>query len=273
MTQHGVHSLSRSKKICVFCGNPVRDPATNRMRAREHVFSFWALDEFGVTRDMIEFSPFEAVREDEASLHLTAQTSIRRIDLNSFLLGAVCSTCNNGWMSRLETRVRPSLKTLIGDRMADPADTDGLAKWALKTSYVLWRYLKPPIGQFPMKHGKQLVGDSTALPKDVVVFHRQASDWRIWFSLCMTFAIEGPNPKVIERCYRRAYKVILQFGHAQFLVQFFPYSRAEVAYDPAVCSLLNANATVVREDGLQVTESGIADPNFLFMMSNLIRKV
>jgi hypothetical protein len=273
MTQMDAPASNSPPKTCVFCGHPVRDPATNRTRAREHVFSFWALDEFGITRDRIEFSPFEAAREDGASLQLTAQTPIRRFDLNSFLLGAVCSTCNSGWMSRLESRVQPALTALIRDRTAKASNVDGLAKWALKTSYVLWRYLEPPVGRVPTSHGKQLVGDGTALPKHVAVFHRQATDWRVWFSLCMTFAVEGPNPSVIQRSYRRAYKVLLQFGHAQFLVQYFPYSGSEIAYDPLVSTLLNANAAVVQDSGLKIADVGIADPNFKFMMSNLIRKV
>lgn len=62
MTRQDVLASNSSAKICVFCGLPVRDLATNRTRARD-VFSFWALDAFGISRDMIEFSPFEAARE------------------------------------------------------------------------------------------------------------------------------------------------------------------------------------------------------------------
>jgi hypothetical protein len=260
-----------SIKPCVFCGHPVRDPATERIRAREHVFPFWVLDEFGVARDIIEFSPFEATREDGASLQVTIQTPIRRFDLNNFLLGAVCSVCNSGWMSRLETRVQPNLIALIKGDTVGSLDREALAKWALKTAYALWRYLNPPVGHAPLSHGLDLVGDGTTLPAHVAVFHRQAADWRIWFSACMTFAVETGDPQAMTACYERAYKVLVQLGHAQLLVQYFPLPGSEIAYDPAVARFLNANARVVEDSGLNIAGSGMTDANARFMMSNLIR--
>ncbi len=260
-------------KICVFCGHPVQDPSTKRERAREHVFPAWALEEFGVTRDAIEFSVLEASREDRASLQTTIQEPVRKFDLNNFLLGAVCSVCNNGWMSRLETRVRPNLRLLIGDASATAFDDRrALAKWALKTAYVLWRYLEPPIGDLPRSHGKKLIGDGTSLPGGVAVFTRQAMDWRIWFSLCMTFAVETAADRTsVQHCYSRAYKVLLQFGHAQFLVQHFPLPKTEVAYDPAICALLSASLSAVADPTLAISSSGVADMNFQFALSNMIR--
>ena len=62
--------MNQLPKVCVFCGKPVRDPLTERKRAREHVFPSWALEEFGVTRDTIEFSLFEAMWDDGASLQV-----------------------------------------------------------------------------------------------------------------------------------------------------------------------------------------------------------
>jgi hypothetical protein len=186
-------AVDQVPKTCVFCGNPVLDPSTDRRRAREHVFSSWALEEFGVARDTIEFSKFEAMRADGSSLQTTIQTPIRKFDLNNFVLGAVCSVCNNGWMSRLETQVKPNLTLLIKDVSATPSDRRALAKWAVKTVYVLWRYLEPPVGAFPRSHGKQLIGDGMALPRRVAVFSRQAADWRVWFSLCTTYVVETAN--------------------------------------------------------------------------------
>ncbi|MER9566784.1 MULTISPECIES: hypothetical protein [unclassified Mesorhizobium] len=90
--------ISEKEKTCVFCRNPVRDPETVRSRSREHVFPFWALKEFDAVRDVIEFPRMEANSTDGLSAQLTEQTTIRRLDLNNFLLGDVCSRCNNGRM-------------------------------------------------------------------------------------------------------------------------------------------------------------------------------
>ena len=51
----------------------------------------------------------------------------------------VCKTCNNGWMSRLEMKVKRYLGPMIDD-MAIPLDKDyqkGLAEWAMKTAMVI----------------------------------------------------------------------------------------------------------------------------------------
>ncbi|HWJ64693.1 MAG TPA: hypothetical protein VNS19_22155 [Acidimicrobiales bacterium] len=48
----------------------------------------------------------------------------------------VCATCNNGWMSQLETRVKPVLSDLIfaEDAVAvSQSDADTLAAWSAKT--------------------------------------------------------------------------------------------------------------------------------------------
>lgn len=267
--RNAISSVKRTK-TCVFCGNSVRNKKTNRQRACEHVFPAWVLDQFGVGRESIEFSPMEAARDDGHSLQMTVQTPIRHFDLNNFLLGAVCSTCNNGWMSRLETRIKPILENLAADTSAKIGEQKALAKWAIKTAYVLSRYLKPPVGRIPEKHGQQLVGDGLGLPKGVVVFHRQAADWRIWFSLCMSFDIRGVDSDAVQSRYQNAYKFLIQIGYAQFLVQYYPNSQIEIGYDPTICMPLDAHVAVFADPEFRVADSGITDPNFLFMMSNSI---
>lgn len=262
--------ITHAMKTCVFCGQPVRDPGTDRIRAREHVFPLWALEEFGIKREVIEFSTFEGSRDDGESLQLTEQTPIRSFDLNNFLLGAVCSICNNGWMSRLETRVQPDLRNLVRLSGASAHDRRGLAKWALKTACVLWRYLEPPVGNLPIGHARGLVGDGTTLPKQVAVFGRQSEDWRCWFSICMTFVVEAArDAHTVQQLYGRAYKVLLQLGHAQFLVQYFPLEGAQVAYDMNVCSLLAGNMSVVADDKIKL--EGVVEGNAAFVLSNVIR--
>jgi hypothetical protein len=173
-------------------------------------------------------------------------------------------------MSRLETRVKPTLEILVGDTSAKPGESKALKKWAFKTAYVLSRYLKPPVGSIPGKHGRQLVGDGLDLPKGVVVFHRQVADWRIWFSLCNTFDVRGNDRNAIQDRYQNSYKFLIQFGYAQFLVQYYPNSQIRIGYDQSICTPLNADSTVFADRDLRVADSGITDSNFLFMMSNSI---
>lgn len=50
----------------------------------------------------------------------------------------VCKPCNNGWMSRLENRVRPHLEPLLtGPRVLDADAQTTISIWAVKTAMVL----------------------------------------------------------------------------------------------------------------------------------------
>jgi hypothetical protein len=51
----------------------------------------------------------------------------------------VCSGCNNGWMSRLESEAKPVLESILDGHLKslDPSAQLTLAKWAVKTAMVL----------------------------------------------------------------------------------------------------------------------------------------
>lgn len=50
----------------------------------------------------------------------------------------VCTVCNNGWMSRLESQVKPIVEPLLGEANVtlDIRDQSTLAAWAVKTAMV-----------------------------------------------------------------------------------------------------------------------------------------
>ncbi len=58
------------------------------------------------------------------------------------IVRAVCSKCNNGWMSDLETLVQPTLGEMIRGRAVTltPADQVDIAAWASKTAMALEAY-------------------------------------------------------------------------------------------------------------------------------------
>jgi len=155
-----------AKKLCLLCDNPLSVEGGIRRKSKEHVFPSWALEKFNLENKPIRFSRLEAM-QDERSLHISQQSEFRAFDLDSFLLGSVCKHCNNGWMSRLEGLTKPALSNLIEEQHTAAAPDLALAKWALKTAYVLSAYLDPPIGRIPRSHGHSLVGDQLQLPKGV----------------------------------------------------------------------------------------------------------
>lgn len=257
-------------KRCVFCCMPVNDKNAGRHRAREHVFPAWLLDRLNARRDIIEFSKTEAKCADGRSLQLTDQAAIRQLDFNNFLLGAVCSTCNNGWMSRLENTVKPALGQLAENKPITIENPREIAKWVLKTVFVLSCYLNPTVGRVPDGHGRGLINETARLPKGVAVFRRQAADSRLWFSACLTFHVASSNENGMRSRYNNSYKYIIQIGHAQFLVQYYPSTRVRVGFDPAICTLLDTEAEIFKDTTLNLTASQIQDADFLFMMSTCI---
>jgi hypothetical protein len=102
-------------RTCLFCDNPAR--------SREHVLPHWILQRPGINQPI-----HHQIGKDPTILLPTPHLKVK----------AVCKTCNEGWMSGLETDNIP----LIGSLMQDIAlSLDGLqqykiALWAIKTAMV-----------------------------------------------------------------------------------------------------------------------------------------
>jgi enamine deaminase RidA (YjgF/YER057c/UK114 family) len=62
-----------------------------------------------------------------------------REPFNAATVRAVCSRCNSGWMSTVETQARPVLSKLIRGQKTELAatDTEAVATWAVKTAMMV----------------------------------------------------------------------------------------------------------------------------------------
>ena len=110
---------------CLACG------LTSSPASREHVFSDWLLREFDPEISMALYRRYgDGSRE---------QTRVE-IRLGSFTLKSVCESCNNGWMSRLESAANPLILGLIrGGRELNGLSEEErriLARWAGKTAII-----------------------------------------------------------------------------------------------------------------------------------------
>ncbi len=106
---------------CVFCGAA---PVT-----AEHIFPEW-LQEWSGSSDW----GGDPIGEHSVSL----DSNRKSYDAPPFTatLRAVCATCNNGWMSRLESLVKPQLRQII---LGKPREVEAffqpaLAAWVYKTT-------------------------------------------------------------------------------------------------------------------------------------------
>ncbi len=112
------------KRKCIFCGSP-------RSLTREHVIPSWLQAYVGGG----ETAEFTGVR----SSYFGQPLDERRASGNAITLKKVCGTCNNGWMSQLETQfseILPRLETDINPKRFNKADRAVVSSWILKTGIV-----------------------------------------------------------------------------------------------------------------------------------------
>jgi hypothetical protein len=108
---------------CVFCGK--------RPTTKEHALPLWLAGPLGaeglITHEYLE-------PPDGAEPTRRWQARAPAIEVND-----VCGPCNNGWMARLESEVRPFLGPMIeGDPATlSPVCCEGLTTWLLKTVLML----------------------------------------------------------------------------------------------------------------------------------------
>jgi hypothetical protein len=118
---------------CIFCGQAGKLSA-------EHVFPEW-------TRPFLT-SPYgrgtherQILREDGSKDQASYQA-----EAASLTVRTVCASCNNGWMSKLETRAKPFLLSMIQNRVRTyhPTGQKELATWMVKTALVSGSKHTPP---------------------------------------------------------------------------------------------------------------------------------
>src|SRR5260370_18363040 len=100
---------------CIFCPNPAD--------SKEDMFPRWIHNRVK-TREPL------SRRIGDARPEVTEDQEVR--------IPCVCMTCNNGWMSRLETKCKPVIGSLLEDLSLD-LDAEHrkfLSDWALKTPMV-----------------------------------------------------------------------------------------------------------------------------------------
>jgi hypothetical protein len=205
-------------KHCLFCKSNLTGN-----RAKEHAIPAWLLQHL----DLKDVSCAEIAYTKDGYL----VESRAKLGSQSFLAGRVCKSCNNGWMSKLEGNIKPTLINLLdaSQTLADLNDEQRflLARWTVKTAYMInhtWKV--PPI--VPAKHLEQLFKGKLGLPDGVSVFAHQhpvssAIGWmqgRDWVCAYLP-SIE----KDARQMHLRSYRLALQVGKLLLLVAHWPGRR------------------------------------------------
>jgi hypothetical protein len=119
-----VAALNAVRRKCLFCGQPLVAG-----RSKEHVLPQWLQQHLSIAGHRAPLYTSGGVIER------TSQTA------GSYREGRVCTDCNTGWMSRLESDTRPILTGLVdGARTIaslNAAEKKTVALWQVKTALML----------------------------------------------------------------------------------------------------------------------------------------
>ncbi len=207
----------RKKRVrCWFCRSILgRLP---RDRTEEHIVPQW-LEEFLGLRDF-------KIEPTLTSLPDGKRLAQRTHTVAGFLAGRICSTCNNGWMSDLETRAKTVLLSLLqGSReIGDLSDFESLAvaRWVAKTAYCL--NIGGHENRIPTSHFEALRQVTSGLPAGVVVLASTHEPTRPFsFEAGGTWRHDALSSRPgIALLQTTSYKTTLQFGRLIFNVVFWP---------------------------------------------------
>jgi hypothetical protein len=155
--------MAKAQRFCIFCGGPGL--------SREHVWSEWTYQfvpklpngtHVKFTADSVPHNP----RIVESYRSKSYQG-----DVNTIKLNVVCKTrCNNGWMSKLDERVKPTLIPLL---RAEPT----VLTRDRQTVLAAWMAMKAMV----CEHYEQVYVTSTQEHRNHVMENQRAPDfWSIW---------------------------------------------------------------------------------------------
>lgn len=154
--------MAKPTEFCIFCGVTL----TRKNVSREHVIAAW-LGQF-IAKDKANYHYLKATTHRDRS---DVDFRIRGGDPQSRTVRCVCRSCNSGWMSELQNRVKPTVSRLVRGECfrLDESSKNELAAW-VATAVMVSEYDDP-----------ETVAISEVDRAWLYASHRAPPDWRIWF--------------------------------------------------------------------------------------------
>ena len=166
MTRRSKRKNLRPQRHCIFCGGARVD--------REHLWSQWMHDLLADVKTREKGSAREIGSIDENGKHHHSHhlepVKVGQGSTLTVKIKAQCQRCNSGWMSGLETEVKPFLGPMIEGR------TVTLTK-VQQVSLAAWATLKAMVAEHHHERSK------VALPPEYehLMCHRQPpTNWLVW---------------------------------------------------------------------------------------------
>jgi hypothetical protein len=181
--------MPRSPRSCIFCDH--------NANSKEHIWPVWLHEHLGpVPERTWHHRPIYNYHPSTGEV-ISGPTG-RQGDQRTIRVRAVCRSCNSGWMSELESDVRPYLTPIVKGEpvtLLRPAIAK-LAQW-ISLKAMIAEHAAPNVALTP-RTDRQAFAESLAVPEyyRVYVAHN-ISDTRLFYhrhSHCVALSPEGPQP-------------------------------------------------------------------------------
>jgi hypothetical protein len=162
-------------RTCIFCGGPAN--------SREDVWPLW------MTKHFIAPGTMESQRGPDL------QVRTRPVDRPELVVRRVCEDCNNGWMSRLQSRAKPIIERLWQEpNVTLPLeDCHSLSLWAVMTVMVM-QTLGEEEGWLYSEYDCTLMWNSQQMPRFTGIWIANC-DGHTEISSESRFMLSGPSPQ------------------------------------------------------------------------------
>lgn len=209
--------MTKKKRACLFCGDTEL--------TREHVFPQWLLDECNIRKAKMDMEHHAFYGE---------KISERPLTLNSLINGLICRECNNGWLSQLESQVKPVLINLLNtsDNFVTLLKEHNklLSMWAFKTAIIL-NHATNYRNIIPKRHYKYLY-KHRRIPENVTVLLGVSKKMNeLNWVQSQSVSHKGNesifnNPRMTD-----IYKITIQIKHLLIKVIYSPFYECKYAHD------------------------------------------
>jgi hypothetical protein len=203
-----------SKRKCIFCSE-------EGDLSREHIFPQWLLREFNISKSKLLM----------VHNNFGVNVSERKLTFNNFVNGLVCKTCNNGWMSQLEDKVKETLNSLMNFELRSvdllKEKHKDIAKWAIKTAMVL-NYGTNYRQIIPRRHLRLFYKGTIPATLFVTIsfitnFDETEGDFN-WIQSQDLFHIGSNTEKMIRHDrFKDMYRISMRFRHLLIKVVYTPF--------------------------------------------------
>lgn len=175
---------------CIFC-------SAHAKKSKEHIWPDWMAEYFARADGQSHNRNTYTSRWHE---QLCQKEMQRPGHLSTVKLRVVCESCNNGWMSRLESETKRLLKPMMEEEEIELNGTQQrtLALWAAVKA-IVGEYAEPDIAVTPKKDRRRIKEDG-AIPEYYAVYLGYCASGRdnAWMRTSMTLSLShnGPSPSL-----------------------------------------------------------------------------